>query len=90
MEVVGEEQLRQREVEYPDGVLHQDVLVAQHPAFHSAAVCAVADRADIAGAALVAAHAGVFGIAAGLHGSGVCHQLEPCPQMRARHQVLSI
>lgn len=64
---LGEEQLWQRQVEHPDGVLHQDILFVVVAAFHSAAVPAVADWASVVGICLVAVCAGVSGFAIGLH-----------------------
>ena len=76
MEGTGEEQLREREVEHPDGVLHTDVLIAVTEAFHPAAVCAVADSAVAAWTAVVAAGAGVGSIAAGLYGAAIIGERE--------------
>lgn len=63
-------------MEYPDGILHEDVLIAEHPSFHPAAVCAVTDCTDITGIALVAVYLDLCTLAAGLHSIAVCREYE--------------
>ncbi len=82
MECACKEQLRQRQVEHPDGVLYQDVLLVVTKAFHPAIVCALTDSPYVIGIAVVAVYPCVCSITFGLLVSRFHHQLQPCSQER--------
>ena len=63
-------------MEYPNSVLHEDVLIVVIKAFYSAAVSAVADCASAAGFCLVALCAGVNSIASGIYRAAVYSESE--------------
>ena len=73
---LGGEQLWQRQVEHPDGVLHQDILFVVVAAFHSAAVLVVAYCAVALGIRLVAICLGICGFIAGIYRAAVYSESE--------------
>ena len=69
-------------MEHPDGVVHEDVLIAEHPSLHTAIVCALTDSPYVIGIAVVGVYPCVCSITFGLLVSRFHHQLQPCSQER--------
>lgn len=63
-------------MEYPNSVLHEDVLIVVIKAFYSVDVFIVTDCAFIVGFHLVAVCLGFCGFFAGIHGFVVCSKLK--------------